>query len=61
MEKFYLQEQRPDGQVSTVGLFYSRREAEDVIAELRELPEKQGCEYVLIRPGDGTPEPHTKE
>ncbi len=50
MDKFYLQERRPDGEVSTVGLFYSREEAEEVIAELRELPDKQGCEYVLVRP-----------
>jgi len=57
VEKFYLHEHRPDGEVSTVGLFYSREEAEDVIAQLRELPDKQGCEYVLVRPPDQTPEP----
>ena len=55
MDKFYLHEHRPDGETSTVGLFYSREEAEDVIARLRELPEKQGCEYVLVRPPDGSP------
>ena len=51
MDKFYLHEHRPDGQVSTVGLYYSREEAEGIVAQLRELPEKQGCEYVLVRPG----------
>jgi len=48
VDKFYLQEHRADGEVSTVGLFYSRQEVEEVIAQLRELPEKQGCEYVLV-------------
>lgn len=57
MDKFYLQERRPGGEVSTVGLYYSRQEAEDVVAQLRELPEKQGCEYVLVRPGDDPPPP----
>ena len=57
MDKFYLHERRPDGEVSTVGLFYSRAEAEDVIAQLRELPEKQDCEYVLVRPPEENPEP----
>lgn len=57
MDKFYLQEHRPGGEISTVGLYYSRREAEDIIAQLRQLPEKQGCEYVLVRPGDDPPQP----
>ena len=57
MDKFYLQERRPDGEVSTVGLFYSRAEVDEVVAQLRELPEKQGCEYVLVQPPGGNPEP----
>ncbi len=57
MDKFYLQERRPDGEVSTVGLFYSREEAEEVIAELRELPDKQCCKYVVVRPPGANPEP----
>jgi len=57
VDKFYLQEQRPDGEVSTVGLFYSRQEVEEVIAKLRELPEKQGCEYVLLPPGEDLSKP----
>ncbi len=57
MDKFYLEERRPGGETSTVGLFYSREEAAEVIAQLRELPEKQGCEYVLVRPGDDPPRP----
>lgn len=58
MDKFYLQEHRPGGEVSTVGLYYSRQEAEDVIAQLRQLPEKQDCEYVLVRPAEDPPKPH---
>jgi hypothetical protein len=57
VDKFYLEEHRPGGEVSTVGLYYSREEAEEVIAQLRELPEKQGCEYVLVRPADHPPTP----
>ena len=57
MDKFYLEEHRPGGEVSTVGLYYSRQEAEDVIARLRELPEKQDCVYVLVRPGDDPAKP----
>ena len=57
VDKFYLHEYRPDGEVSTVGLYYSREEAKGIVAQLRELPEKQGCEYVLVRPGNDSPEP----
>ena len=59
MDKYYLHERRPNGEVSTVGLYYSREEAEDVIAQLRELPDKQDCEYVLARPGEAAPEPRS--
>ncbi len=45
MEKLCVDEIRPDGEISTVGLFYSREEAEGVVARLRELPEKNGCRY----------------
>ena len=47
MEKLYVQEIRPDGGVSTVGLFYSRGEAEHVVAKLQNLPEKQSCRYEI--------------
>lgn len=56
MDKYYLHERRPDGAISTVGLYYSREEAEGIIAQLRELPEKQDCEYLMTRPGEVAPE-----
>lgn len=40
MEKLYVNEIRPDGEVSTVGLFYSRAEAENIVAQLRSIPER---------------------
>lgn len=45
MEKIYVHEIRPDGEISTVGLFYSREEAEGIVKRLRSLPEKQDCRY----------------
>lgn len=56
MDKYYLHERRPDGAISTVGLYYSREEAEDIIAQLRELPEKRDCEYLMTRPDGAVPE-----
>lgn len=47
MEKLYVNEKRPDGEVSTVGLYYSREEAEGIIRQLQALPEKQTCEYII--------------
>ena len=47
MEKLYVNEIRPDGEISTVGLFYSRAEAEGVVERLRSLPYKQGHEYTI--------------
>lgn len=47
MEKLYVHEICPAGKVSTVGLFYSRGEAEHIIAQLRSLPEKQYCRYEI--------------
>lgn len=57
MDKYYLHERRPDGAISTVGLYYSREEAEGIIAQLQELPEKQDCEYLMTRPGEAEPKP----
>jgi len=48
MEKLYVNEIRPDGEVSTVGLFYSQAEAENVVAQLRSIPERAGCRYEII-------------
>ena len=48
MEKPYVNEVRPNGDVSTIGLFYSRGEAKNVVAQLRRLPEKADCRYEII-------------
>ena len=48
MEKLYVNKIRPDGEVSTVGLFYSRAEAENIVAQLRGVPEKADCRYEII-------------
>lgn len=47
MEKFYVHEKRPNGEISTVGLYYSHEEAEGIVRQLKELPEKQQCEYTI--------------
>lgn len=38
MEKLYVNDIRPNGEVSTVGLFYSQAEAENIVAQLRGSP-----------------------
>ncbi len=48
MEKLYVNEIRPDGEVSTVGLFYSRSEAENIVAQLRAIPDRADCRYEII-------------
>jgi hypothetical protein len=48
MEKLYVNEVRPDGELSTVGLFYSRGEAEKIIALLRDIPERAECRYEIV-------------
>jgi hypothetical protein len=48
MEKLYVNEIRPDGEVSTVGLFYSRGEAENVVVQLRSILEKADCRYEIV-------------
>ncbi|MGH7847871.1 MAG: hypothetical protein ACREQW_22235 [Candidatus Binatia bacterium] len=47
MEKLYVNEIHPNGEVSTVGLFYSRGEAEKIVAQLRSIPEKSHCRYEI--------------
>jgi hypothetical protein len=47
MEKLYVSEICPGGEISTVGLFYSRAEAENVVARLRSLAEKRECRYEI--------------
>jgi hypothetical protein len=51
VEKLYVNEIGPDGEISTVGLFYSRAEAESVVARLRSVPEKQKCRYEITDAG----------
>lgn len=48
MDKLYINEIRPDGKVSTVGLFYSRAEAENIVAQLRSDPDRADCHYEII-------------
>jgi hypothetical protein len=55
MEKLYVNEICPDGDVSTVGLYYSRGEAENIIGQLRSIPEKAGCRYEIIEAAGGSP------
>jgi hypothetical protein len=64
MEKLYVNEISPNGEVSTVGLFYSRAEAENIVAQLRRLPEKADCRYEIVEvlPGfSSTNPPKTRE
>jgi len=49
MEKLYVNEIRPEGAVSTVGLFYSRAEAEKIIAMLRDIPERAAYHYEIVQ------------
>ena len=49
MEKLYVNEIRPDGEVSTVGLFYSRPEAEKIVAQLRSIPERCHNRYEIVQ------------
>ena len=49
MEKLYVNEISPGGEVSTVGLFYSRAEAERIVALLRDIPERSACRYEIVQ------------
>jgi len=55
VEKVYLNETRPDGEVSTVGLYYSREEAEAIVRKLKSLPEKRSCRYEITAVTGGPP------
>ena len=48
MEKLYVNEIDPHGDVSTVGLFYSRAEAENIVTQLRSVPAKAAYRYEVI-------------
>lgn len=56
MEKLYVNEIRPSGEISTVGLFYSRAEAEGVVERLRRLSEKQDHKYTITESPPKPPE-----
>ena len=49
MEKLYVNEIGPDGEVSTVGLFYSQAEAEKIVAMLRDIPERSAYRYEIVQ------------
>ena len=55
MEKLYVNEIRSNGEISTVGLFYSRGEAEKIIAQLQRIPEKSVCRYEIVEAVRSTP------
>jgi hypothetical protein len=55
MEKLYVNEIQPNGEVSTVGLFYSRGEAENIVTQLQSIPEKAGSRYEIIVAVGGSP------
>jgi hypothetical protein len=48
MEKLYVNEIGPDGDVSTVGLFYSQPEAQKIVDMLRANPERAGFRYEIL-------------
>jgi hypothetical protein len=48
MEKLYVNEIGPDGELSTVGLFYSQAEAQKIVAMLRDIPERSACRYEVV-------------
>ena len=48
MEKLYVNEIRPDGEVSTLGLFYSQAEAEKIVEKLRGNPDRVNYRYEIV-------------
>jgi hypothetical protein len=48
MEKLYVNEIGPDGEVSTVGLFYSQAEAQKIVDMLRANPERPAYRYEIV-------------
>jgi hypothetical protein len=48
MEKLYVNEIGPNGDVSTVGLFYSRAEADKIVAMLSDIPERSARRYEIV-------------
>jgi hypothetical protein len=48
MEKLYVNEIGPDGEVSTVGLFYSQAEAQKIVDTLRADPDRANYQYEIV-------------
>lgn len=48
MEKLYVNEIRPDGEVSTVGLFYSQVEAKKIVEMLQANPDRAAYRYEIV-------------
>jgi hypothetical protein len=48
MDKLYVNEIAPDGNVSTVGLFYSKAEAQEIVDELRANPDRAAYRYEIV-------------
>ena len=48
MEKLYVNQIGPDGELSTVGLFYSQAEAEKIVVMLRDIPERATFRYEIV-------------
>jgi hypothetical protein len=48
MEKLYVNAIGPDGDVSTVGLFYSQAEAQKIVVLLGANPERTGYRYQIV-------------
>jgi hypothetical protein len=48
MEKLYVNEIGPNGDVSTMGLFYSQAEAEKIVDMLRANPDRVSYRYEIV-------------
>jgi hypothetical protein len=48
MEKLYVNAIGPDGDVSTVGLFYSQAEAQKIVEMLYANSERRGYRYEIV-------------
>jgi len=48
MEKLYVNEIGPNGDVSTVGLFYSQPEAQKIVDLLRADPDRTSYRYEIV-------------
>ena len=48
MEKLYVNEIGPNGDLSTMGLFYSQAEAEKIVDMLRANPDRVAYRYEIV-------------